>query len=246
MTVLILGGTVEARDLAARLVEAGQPVVSSLAGRVSRPALPAGEVRVGGFGGVSGLVNYVRSAGIVAVVDATHPFAAQISAHAAAAAEQWAIPLVRLERPSWHEHPDAASWTWVPDAAKVLAAAGKANRPFLTTGRQSLPSFLGWADRDVVVRVVDPPDIDLPERWTVIRSRGPYDYPNERGLLSDLGIDTLVTKDSGGPFTASKLDAARDLGLPVVVIERPPRPAGGSIVTSVAEVLAWLQVKSPG
>ncbi len=220
--------------------------MSSLAGRVSRPALPAGEVRVGGFGGVSGLRDYLRTAGIVAVVDATHPFAAQISANAVAAAEQCRTPSVRLERPSWHEHADAGTWTWVPDAAGVLTAAADAKRPFLTTGRQSLPSFFGWADRDVVVRVVDPPEVHLPERWTVIRSRGPYDYPKERRLLSELAIDTLVIKDSGGDLTASKLDAARDLGVPVVVIERPPRPAGGSSVATLAEVLDWLFVNVPG
>lgn len=240
MTVLILGGTAEARTLAEWLVASGQPVVSSLAGRVSRPALPVGDVRIGGFGGVAGLVDYLRSAGIVAVVDATHPFAAQISANAAEATAQTGTPLVRLERPGWRVHPDAASWTWVPDAAAVLEAAAPAHRPFLTTGRQSLADFLPWADRDVVVRVVDPPEIDLPERWRLIQSRGPYEYPTEHRLMAELGVDALVTKDSGGRHTAAKLDAARDLGVSVVVIERPARPSGGTSVTSANEVVRFL------
>lgn len=154
--ILILGGTAEARELAAALVAAGHPVLSSLAGRVSRPALPAGEVRVGGFGGVEGLAAFLRERRIAAVVDATHPFAARISANAAAAAEAARCPLLRVQRPSWREYPAAESWTWVADADAARAAADHAQRPFLTTGRQSLTAFLPWADRDVLVRVVDP------------------------------------------------------------------------------------------
>ena len=158
MTILILGGTSEARELAAALVASGADVISSLAGRVSRPALPAGRVRVGGFGGVDGLVDYLRAGKITAVVDATHPFAAQISANAAAATALAGVPLLRLERPGWRDHPQAGSWTWVADAAAARAAAEAARRPFLTTGRQSLEAFLPWADRRAIVRVVDPPE----------------------------------------------------------------------------------------
>ena len=239
VTILILGGTGEARTLAARLIDAGIPVVSSLAGRVSDPALPAGPVRVGGFGGVDGLVDYLAAAAITGIVDATHPFAAQISDRVAAASTRTGVPLLRLERPSWREHPDAAHWTWVPDAAAARDAT-QGQRPLLTTGRQSLVVFTTWTERDALVRVVDPPEIALPPRWTVLRARGPYDYESERRLLGDYGVDALLTKDSGGPLTAAKLDAARDLGVPVVVIARPPRTASGPTVATVSEVLAIL------
>jgi precorrin-6A/cobalt-precorrin-6A reductase len=233
--ILVLGGTGEARELAARLHADGLPVVSSLAGRVSRPALPVGEVRVGGFGGPVGLATYLDEARIAAVVDATHPFAARISASAARAAELTGVPLIRLQRPGWREHPDAGRWTWVADSAAARVAAATARRPFLTTGRQSLPDFLAWADRDVLARVVDPPDLPLPGRWTVLLARGPYEREAERALMAEHRVDCLLTKDSGGPLTAAKLDAAADLGLPVVVIERPPPPAGVPLVTTVAE-----------
>ena len=237
MTILILGGTSEARTLAAHLVSAHLPVVSSLAGRVSAPVLPAGPVRVGGFGGVDGLVDYLAAAAITGILDATHPFAAQISERAAAAAARTGLPLVRLERPSWREHPEAAHWTWVADA-DAARDASRGRRPFLTTGRGSLATFVSWTDRDVLFRVVDPPGIALPPRWTVLRARGPYDLAAERQLMVDHGVDTLITKDSGGPLTAAKLNAARELGVPVVVIERPPRTGSVPTVATVSEVLA--------
>lgn len=237
MRVLVLGGTGEARELAARLHAGGVEVVSSLAGRVSRPALPDGEMRTGGFGGPEGLAAYLAEARITALVDATHPFAARISASAARAAELSGVPLVRLQRPGWREHPDADRWTWVSDVTAARTAAGGARRPFLTTGRQSLAAFLPWADRDVLARVVDPPDVALPDRWTVLLARGPYERGAERTLMAGHGVDWLLTKDSGGPMTAAKLDAAADLDLPVVVVERPPPPPGVPLVTTVAETL---------
>lgn len=237
MTVLVLGGTGEGRQLAAALHADGVRVVSSLAGRVSRPALPEGELRTGGFGGAEGLAAYLRDACVDLVVDATHPFAARISASAAAAAALTGIPLVRLQRPGWREHPDADRWTWVPDAAAARAAADGARRPFLTTGRQSLPDFLPWADRAVLARVVDPPELPLPERWTLLLARGPYERAAEQALMAGHGVDCLLTKDSGGDLTAAKLDAAGALGVPVVVIERPPPPPGVPMVATVAETL---------
>ena len=241
MTILILGGTSEARALAAELVRAGWDVLTSLAGRVGEPALPAGWVRIGGFGGVAGLAAFLRDEGITAMVDATHPFAVRIGANAAAAAEQTGVPLLRLERPGWADHPRAGRWTWAADADAARDAALPYDRPFLTTGRQSLRTFLGWADRHALVRVVDPPEIDVPARWTVITARGPYSYADERRLMVDFGVDVLLTKDSGGSHTAAKLDAAGDLGIPVVVIARPARPTGVPTVSSVADVVAWLQ-----
>lgn len=243
--VLVLGGTAEARALAAGLVGPRRRVISSLAGRVRDPALPAGEVRVGGFStatldGVDGLAGYLTGERIGAVVDATHPFAATISANAAAAAARTGVPLLRLHRPGWRGHPDAAGWTWVGSVDEAVAAGAGARRPFLTTGRQSLERFLVWTDRDVTVRVVDPPTFVLPPRWRLIRSRGPYAYADELDLLSTTEADLLVTKDSGGAHTAAKLDAARHLGVRVVVVARPSGPAGVVEVGTVDDALSWL------
>ena len=249
-TVLVLGGTAEARALAAALVAADRPVISALAGRVRDPALPPGEVRVGGFStdhldGVAGLGTFLLGRHIAAVVDATHPFAARISANAATAVRRTGTPLLRLQRPSWKDHPDASRWTWVDSVAQAVAAGAAEERPFLTTGRQSLASFGAWADKDVTVRVVDPPEFALPPRWRLHRSRGPYAYADERTLMTELAPDLLVTKDSGGSHTAAKLDAARDLGIGVVVIARPAGPVGVPGVTGVDEALAWLADPSP-
>ncbi len=238
MTIVILGGTAEARQLASMLVADGVDVVSSLAGRVRRPNLPPGRVRIGGFGGVDGLAEYLQLQPAAALVDATHPFAATISENAVQAASRTGTPLIRLERPGWTDHPRASSWIWVRDAAAARAVADSARRPFLTTGRQSLTEFGPWADRDVLVRLVDPPAKPLPERWTVIMSRGPYSYSDERQILSEYAIDVLLSKDSGGAHTVAKLDAAGDLGIPVVIIARPDHPPV-RVLSTVAEVAAW-------
>ena len=248
MTVLLLGGTGEARALAGLLVADGVDVLSSLAGRVSRPALPAGRVRVGGFGGVDGLATFLVEHRVAVLVDATHPFAATISANAALACARTDTPLLRLARPGWSTHPDAVAWTWVDDVTGALGVPG--DRPVLTTGRQSLAAFLPWADRAVLARVVDPPELALPATWRLVRSRGPYDLPGERALLGEHRADLLVTKDSGGEHTAAKLDAARELGVPVVVVRRPPGPLADVLMTDVeqaaVEVRALLdQVHGP-
>ncbi|NUR81947.1 MAG: cobalt-precorrin-6A reductase [Dermatophilaceae bacterium] len=239
MRVLVLGGTGEARALAAGLVENGVDVVSSLAGRVSAPALPVGQVRVGGFGGVDGLADHLVAEGFDRVVDATHPFAAQITANAVAATARVGVPLVRLQRPGWSVHPLAATFTWVDDVdAARRAAEGLGERPFLTTGRQQLESFATWTDRYVLARVVDPPDWAVPAGWEVLRARGPYPYADERQLLESRRIDVLLTKDSGGALTEAKLAAAHDLAIPVVVVRRPAVPQGLRVVESVDEALA--------
>jgi precorrin-6A/cobalt-precorrin-6A reductase len=237
---LILGGTAEARQLASILTATGRDVVSSLAGRVHDPSLPPGRVRIGGFGGIDGLARYLRAAGISTVVDATHPFAVQMSSNAAAAADLTGIPLVRLERPSWSNHPRADSWCWVPDAPAARAAAEHAFRPFLTSGRQSLNAFQRWVDRPVLARVVDLPEIPLPPNWTVLTSRGPYSYAGERQTMIDHSVELLITKDSGGSYTAAKLDAAHDLDIEVVIIARPRRPTTAR-VESIAQAMTWLR-----
>jgi precorrin-6A/cobalt-precorrin-6A reductase len=243
VTILILGGTAEARELAAALVTAGEEVLTSLAGRVSQPALPAGQVRIGGFGGADGLADFLMAKGIDMLVDATHPFAARISANAAAAAARTRTPLLRVERPGWRDHPLAGTWTWVPDAPAGMLAAENARHPFLTTGRQSLEVFLPWDDRQAVVRVVETPAFRLPASWTMIISRGPYLYDYERQLMIDHMIDALITKDSGGAYTVAKLEAASDLGIPVVVIQRPAPLGSGSTVTTVGQAVAWVQAR---
>ena len=238
MTVLLLGGTAEARALAGPLVADGVDVLSSLAGRVSRPALPVGRVRVGGFGGIEGLAVFLVEHHVTAVVDATHPFAATISANAAAACAATGTPLLRLARPGWADHPDSDRWTWVDSTVEALAVEGA--RPVLTTGRQSLATFLPWADRAVLARVVDPPDLALPVLWRLVRSRGPYDLPSERDLLQSHRADLLVTKDSGGTHTAAKLDAARELDVAVVVVRRPAVPPEVDTVTDVGAAARWV------
>jgi precorrin-6A/cobalt-precorrin-6A reductase len=242
VTVLILGGTAEARELAAALAAEGYDVVTSLAGRVREPALPLGRLRIGGFGGVDGLADYVRTSVISAIVDATHPFATTISANAVAAAERSGTSLLRLERPGWAGHPRAGSWTWVSDVKAARTAGERSSRPFLTIGRQSLHTFLPWAERPVTARVVDPPDFTPPASWRLLTSRGPYSYPGEQQILIDHRIDLLITKDSGGAHTAAKLDAATDLGVGVVIIARSVR-AGGSVVATVVEAKAWCDVQ---
>jgi precorrin-6A/cobalt-precorrin-6A reductase len=236
--VLILGGTAEARALAAALVDAGVRVVSSLAGRVRDPALPVGEVRIGGFGGVEGLAAWLREHGVAAVVDATHPFASTMTAHAVSATAAAGVPLVVLRRPGWPPDPD---WTWadsLPAAAAALPTLGK--RVFLTTGRTSLAAFADL-DLEFLVRCVDPPSGPMPRRVHVLLSRGPFTVDGERSLMREHGVDVLVTKDSGGPLTSAKLAAAREDGVAVLVVRRPPLPAGVEAVDTVAAALARLR-----
>lgn len=236
--ILVLGGTAEARDLASRT-----EVMSSLAGRVSNPRLPEGEVRIGGFGGVDGLVKYIAENGVTAVVDATHPFAATMSVNAAEACSRATVPLLRLSRPGWGELPQSRRWHWVDTHEEAAELAGTlGGRTFLSTGRQTLHVFAAVLT-NVVARVVEPAvdDATLPEGWLVVLDRGPYTLENELALFTEHAIDVLVTKDSGGDYTRPKLDAADRLGIEVVVVRRPPAPEGVDEVSSVDEALTWLQ-----
>ncbi|WP_019877283.1 cobalt-precorrin-6A reductase [Sporichthya polymorpha] len=243
-TVLILGGTSEARALAAALADDGRwRVVSSLAGRVSSPALPVGEVRIGGFGGPEKLAEWLTEHDVAAVVDATHPFAARISASAAQAAPAARVPLLMLRRPGWTAGPEDA-WHRVPDMPAAAAAVAASHGPvLLTTGRGGLAVFADLPHR-FVIRAVDPPDPPLPADAVVLLARGPYTLDGERALLREHGVRTLVTKDSGGAMTAAKLTAARELGVRVVMVDRPPAPAGVPTVADAADVLAWLNALS--
>jgi precorrin-6A/cobalt-precorrin-6A reductase len=236
--ILVLGGTAEARELAGALDAEGIHVTSSLAGRVSHPRLPAGTVRIGGFGGPEALARWLTERGVAAVLDATHPFAERISASAALACRRADVPLLRLQRPGWSAAP-GDDWHWVDDldaAAAAISALGE--RVLLTTGRQGLPAFAGVRDAWFLVRCVEPPQPPLPPHHELLLDRGPYTLDGELGLIDEHRIELLVTKDSGGEHTAAKLQAARQRGLPVIVVRRPPRPDVTSVAT-VADALAW-------
>lgn len=244
MRVLILGGTGEARELAAALHGDNVAVISSLAGRVARPRLPVGEVRIGGFGGPERLAEWLRQHAIACVVDATHPFAQRISASAARAAAAAGVPLLRLERPGWSERP-GDRWTWVDDldgAAALIPQLGA--RVLLTTGRQGLPAFAATGGAFFLIRCVDPPQPPLPPACEVLLDRGPYTLAGELELIDRHRLDLVVTKDSGGTLTEAKLDAARERGLPVIVVRRPPRPAHVAATETVSAAHAWVRARA--
>ncbi|MEU5287676.1 cobalt-precorrin-6A reductase [Streptomyces sp. NPDC020755] len=243
--VLLLGGTTEARRLAEHLV-AHDPevrVTTSLAGRVSAPRLPPGDVRVGGFGGPEGLAAWVREHGVDVLVDATHPFAATMSRNAAEAAAQTHVPLLALRRPGWVAQ-DGDRWHIagsLAEAAELLPALGE--RVFLTTGRMGLAAFAGTGLDALwfLVRSVDAPEPPCPARMEVLLDRGPFDLRGELDLIRRHRIEVLVTKDSGGDATAPKLTAAREAGIPVVVVRRPPVPEGVPVARTPDEAAEWVR-----
>lgn len=241
--ILILGGTAEARELAAALHRLGTPVISSLAGRVSSPRLPVGEVRVGGFGGPEAMAQWLSGEGVSAVVDATHPFAERISASAASACGASDVPLLRLQRPGWQERP-GDHWHWAGDLAQAAALVPQlGRRVLLSTGRQGLEAFAGIGETWFLIRCVDPPEVALPPRHELLLDRGPYTHTGERALIEGHGIDLVVTKDSGGTHTIAKLDVARELSLPVIVVRRPPTPEGIETVPNVEQALTWASAR---
>ncbi|SEH76390.1 precorrin-6A reductase [Mycolicibacterium rutilum] len=238
MPILLLGGTSEARALAGRL-HPHVEVISSLAGRVPDPALPVGRVRIGGFGGVAGLRRWLCENEIDAVVDATHPYAATMTAHAATVCAELGLPHLVLARPPWPPG-DAIVVPSDVEAAKTVAAE-RFERVFLTTGRSGAAAFSA-VDAWFLIRAVTSPDTeDLPARHHVVLSRGPYRYDDELALLREHRIDALVTKNSGGAMTRPKLEAAAALGVAVVMVDRPPLPAGVRTVASVEDALDWVK-----
>jgi precorrin-6A/cobalt-precorrin-6A reductase len=241
--VLILGGTTEARDLAMRLAEGGIDVVSSLAGRVSNPRLPVGQVRVGGFGGAAELASWIGSHGIRLLIDATHPFAAIISRNAAAAAASSHIPLLALRRTAWVPG-EGDRWHEVAslqEAALMLPEIGR--RHFLTIGRQGVSAFVDVPDAWFLVRAVESPQEPTPPQMELLLDRGPYVRDGEIALMRAHRIDTVVTKNSGGRATAAKLGAARELGLPVVLVQRPETPQNVLEVFDVLSAVEWVDAR---
>jgi len=245
LRVLILGGTGEAADLARRLEHRAEfEVVTSLAGRTRRPAAVAGRVRTGGFGGAEGLSAYLDAEGVDAVVDATHPYAANISRHAARACSALGIRRVQLRRPAWTP---VDGDRWVEAASFGAAAEAVANAPvseagcvFLSTGARDLRVFGRLSAIRFLVRLVDVPRTPLPlGRFEVIVGRGPFAVGPERTLFLDHGVELLVSRNSGGDATYPKLVAARELRIPVIMIKRPD-PETGPRVETAEEAFRWL------
>ncbi|RVD70272.1 cobalt-precorrin-6A reductase [Mesorhizobium sp. M4A.F.Ca.ET.029.04.2.1] len=224
--ILILGGTTEARQLAGRLAaRADLSVTLSLAGRTESPVAQGVPVRVGGFGGAQGLAAYLKETGTALLVDATHPYAARITANAAEAARQVGVPILALRRPGW-EPVAGDSWTLVDSVAESATALGTApRRVFLAIGRQEAGAFEAAPQHHYVIRSVDPvePKLNLPDAIYLL-ARGPFPEAEERALLEKHGIDAVVSKNSGGGATYGKIAAARAFGIEVVMVRRPPVP----------------------
>jgi precorrin-6A/cobalt-precorrin-6A reductase len=239
--LLILGGTGDAIELARQATTIpGLDVISSLAGRTSTPKSLVGAVRVGGFGGEAGLVEYLQAAQVDLLIDATHPFAAKISGNAAGAATKLGIPWLMLIRSGWDRLPQD-DWIEVERIeVAVTAIPARAERIFLSIGRQQLALFASLTDRWCLMRSIDPPDssILLPP-GELLLDRGPFSLEQELKLLQDYQIQAIVSKNSGGDATYAKIIAARELGLPVIMVQRPVVPEG-EVVADVAGAIEWL------
>ncbi|BCI65943.1 cobalt-precorrin-6A reductase [Acetobacter aceti] len=238
--VLLLGGTTEASQMARALAETGVDAIFSYAGRTASPARQPLPVRIGGFGGVEGLIAYLRDAAITHVIDATHPFAARMSRNAVEACAAIDIPLLAFERAPWTAA-DGDGWRMVVDIAGAVAALpDEPARIFLAIGRQSIDAFAVRPQHDYLLRLVDPPDVVLPlPKATVVIAKGPFTLEGDLALMQVHGITHVVAKNAGGVGARAKLDAARALGVPVILIDRPavpPRP----VARTVNEVMTWL------
>jgi precorrin-6A/cobalt-precorrin-6A reductase len=242
--VLILGGTSEASELATHLAARSDvTVISSLAGRVSHPRLPAGIVRVGGFGGVAGLVSYLLDENIRVVIDATHPFASKISGNAELACNTLSLPLIALERPPWEPN-EHDCWCTVPDAQAAASIVNhQRNRVFLSIGRQEFGAFSNCEDAWFLVRAIDAPSETLPTNSKLILKRGPFHLNDELQMLRSESISLIVSKNSGGTATYAKIEAARVLRIPVVMIDRPRKhsvptvPQPDDVLQKLAQLL---------
>jgi precorrin-6A/cobalt-precorrin-6A reductase len=246
LKVLILGGTTEASALARKVAgDARLAPLLSLAGRTTNPRPQPISVRIGGFGGVEGLVKFLRNETIDAVVDATHPYADQMSAHAVAACKETGVPLASLVRPEWTRE-TGDRWQVVSNADAAADALGVApRRVFLSLGRQDLHIFARAPQHHYLARLIERPDqATLPPDLRLLQARGPFDRSDEERLLREERIDVMVSKNAGGAATYAKIEAARTLGLPVVMIARPHKPAG-VVMADVENCVAWLHGLAP-
>ena len=241
LRVLILGGIGDAVELAVKIANIpGIEVITSLAGRTREPANLPGNVRSGGFGGVWGLTNYLREMQIDLLIDATHPFANQISENAAAATQEVGIPRLMVIRPPWEKLEDD-DWLEVEDnLAAATTLANRAKRVFLTIGRQEIGTFAHLQEIWFLMRMIDPPNTDvIIPPGLILCDRGPFNLENEQEILLKYNIDTIVSKNSGGNATYPKIIAARKLGIKVVMVNRPPVPPGKQ-VADVDSACKWL------
>ena len=237
--VLVLSGSAEGYRMAELLYAAGMDALSSFAGVTEARRRPAGAMRVGGFGGVAGLASFLGEAGVRAVIDATHPFADTMTRNAAEACRIANVPSLHILRPAWT--PQAGDrWHVVRSLAEAADRLPAGARAFLTIGRSEIGAFAHRADVVFLARCIDPPGPPVPPRLTLLRSKGPFRLEEERALLAAHGISWLVTKNSGGEAAAAKLEAAREAGIDVVMIERPPAPPGDRVETPEA-ALDWVR-----
>ena len=235
--ILILGGTSDARVLAAEFIAAGYETVTSLAGVTEAPVMPPGEVRRGGFGGEKGLYTYLKDGRFAVVADATHPFAAQISQHGFNAARRAGIPYLRLEREPWL--PAAGDhWIEVPTIASAVDALPSGSHVLFTIGRKEIAPFLTRGDISGVARMIEKSPLPMPPNWQLMLARPPFSFEDERDLLIKHRITHLVSKNAGGPQTEAKLLAARALGLPVIMIARPAKPWAQTFASTSALIAA--------
>ncbi|MBR3371051.1 MAG: cobalt-precorrin-6A reductase [Rhodobacteraceae bacterium] len=239
--ILVLGGTLEATRLVCKFARAGLPATLSYAGRVARPKPQPVAVRVGGFGGAEGLAHYLRTHHVTHLVDATHPFAATISANAIRAAQLSGIPLMALTRPPWTACA-GDNWTHardIPAAARALA--GPRRNIMLALGRMHLAAFAAQPQHRYLLRLVDAPQTppSLPDHHILI-DRGPFDATSDAALMQAQGIDLVVCKNAGGTGAQAKLIAARQLQIPVLMIDRPPVPPRAQ-THDIASVLDWVR-----
>ncbi|MGR3436641.1 MAG: cobalt-precorrin-6A reductase [Shimia sp.] len=243
MTILLLAGTREARDVARGLAARGLPAIASLAGATRSPAPLPVRTRIGGFGGAKAFASFLAAERIGAIVDATHPFAARISARSHAVATELGLPYLQVLRPGWRAT-EGDRWTWIDTEADAERHIPLGATVFLATGRQTLPAFAGLAEgRRLLCRQIDPPEAPFPyANGDFVVGQPPFPVEDEVALFRRLGVDWLVVKDAGG-VSETKLIAARRLGLPVAMIARPPQPDGPRVATA-EEALAWLTTRA--
>lgn len=237
--LLLLGGTGQAVELASLLVAAGFDVTTSLAGVTETPRLPPGKLLRGGFGGSEGLCRYLSEHQIELVVDATHAFARQISQNAAVAARQAEVPIMRLELPAWQAD-DNDNWTSVHSVSEAAAILPSGARVLLTIGRKEIAPFVSRADVSGLARMIEPPAQPLPSNWNLVLARPPFLTGDEVLLMRRNSISHLVSKNAGGAMTEAKLEAARRLSMPVVMIERPQKPKT-EVLNSPQQVLKRIE-----